>query len=65
MFFLVLECVYVPACMRTFMCVCVGFCVCECMCVRACVWVCERMCVCVNLRREGRNNTSGQTCHFL
>ena len=39
--------------------------VCECMCVRACVWVCVRMCACVNLRRKGRNNTSGQTCQVF
>ena len=59
MFFLVLECVYVRACMRTFVCVCVGLCVCECACV--CVSVRTYVSVCVNLRREGRNNTSGQT----
>ena len=34
-----------------------------CVCVRVCG--CAYICVCVNLWREGRNNTSGQTCHFF
>ena len=65
--FLVREWVYVRACMRTSVCVCACVCVrvCECMCVRACVWVCVHMCECVYVLREGRKNTSWQTCQVF
>ena len=60
MSFLVRECVYVSACMRT--CVCVFVCVYVCACVCVCARVCVRVCTCGG--REGKIRL-GRPARFL